>query len=137
MSDNDSVSDESGDDDNPSPDKMGDGSGAEVEEDDFADGGGIVLTDRTSDDEAIDDRNSNVQKEEGNKKGTGAPRRRTLLDEDDDEDDDDVRIVGKKRKALHDKYDPKKARKRKMRDYYGNGTPLIINLTFATFAVTI
>ena len=39
-----------------------------------------------------------------------------------EDEDEEVRIVGKKRKALHNKYDPKKARKRKMRDYYGKGT---------------
>mmetsp|Transcript_24549 Transcript_24549/g.45758 ORF Transcript_24549/g.45758 Transcript_24549/m.45758 type:complete len:534 (-) Transcript_24549:1114-2715(-) len=37
------------------------------------------------------------------------------------DDDEDVQIVGKKRKALHNKYDPKKARLRKLRDYYGTG----------------
>jgi hypothetical protein len=42
--------------------------------------------------------------------------------ENDEDDDEDINIVGKKRKALRNKYDPKKARLRKLRDYYGKGT---------------
>ena len=42
--------------------------------------------------------------------------------EDENEDEYNIKIVGRKRKALIEKYDPKQARKRKIRAYYGNGT---------------
>lgn len=52
-----------------------------------------------------------------------------LGSEEEDEDEDEiVRIVGMKRKTLHDKYDPKKARKRKLRDYYGKGSHALVFL---------
>jgi hypothetical protein len=54
-------------------------------------------------------------------------------EEEEEDDDDDVRIVGKKRKALCNKYDPKKARKRKMRSYYGEGTQLPYIYTCSVF----
>ena len=66
-------------------------------------------------------------KDNEGEKGSRARAITLADDDDDDEDEDDVKIVGKKRKALYNKYDPKKARSRKMLDYYGNGTPLIIS----------
>lgn len=40
--------------------------------------------------------------------------------EAEEEEEEEV-VVGKKRKALADKYDPKKARRRRIRDYYDQG----------------
>lgn len=117
MSDNDSVTNESGDDSNKFSENVSDGAGSQDE--DTPDVGGKMFSEDISDvliedQKSIGDRNGHSGEDHENVL--------TTLVGDADDDEDDVRIVGKKRKALHNKYDPKKARQRKMRDYYGNGT---------------
>lgn len=91
-----------------------------------------VLSDNDSvGDETIgnsDDGDANEEKEEGD--FGGADDSDGVVEGGDegsaskelDEEEEEVRIVGKKRKALRNKYDPEKARKRKMRQYYGEGS---------------
>jgi hypothetical protein len=57
-------------------------------------------------------------------------------DEEEEEEEEEV-VVGKKRKALADKYDPKKARRRGIRQYYNQGTVVVVEVVVVVVVVVV
>jgi hypothetical protein len=147
LSDNDSAEDinESGDDDDEKS-SHSDEDEEEKEEDVSSDSGGEG---RASDQNAIseDEIDYADRTELAENRNTSAESSNIVVDntehacqneeqinvQDDEDEDEDVRIVGKKRKALRNKYDPKKARKRQIREYYNEG--IVINLCVLEYAL--